>query len=260
MPTAVPGSLRIVPENGWTDPTGIGLAMHNQMHGEFTTMELMSRCSYEHPDLPSDFHLDMSRHASDEARHAEIFAELAAKYDVQYGDYPIYTLTYDGYYDFEPEVAPGSKRELLWRISLRGTIDEGLALDDLAFQAQSRDYLEQHDIAQACRYILADETFHVQGALKWARFLCDGDEEQVVWHRVQAKEFLEHRLRSRRYEFEQSHAQLVAAELDHRRKIAAAQRPSLPFKRVLNSTARRLAGYTDADLQCLAAWGYVDAR
>ncbi|MCB1740218.1 MAG: DUF455 family protein [Gammaproteobacteria bacterium] len=260
MPRAIPGALRTVPMNGWTDPKGIGLAMHNQMHGEFTTMELMSRCAYEHPDMPAAFHLDMTRHAADEARHAGIFAELAARFDVSYGDHPVYTLTYDGYYEFEPACERGSRDELLWRITLRGTIDEGLALDDLAYQADSRSFLEQGEIADACRYILADETFHVQGALKWARHLCGNDEAAVVAAREGAKGFLDLRLNTRRREFEQNHADLVDAELRYRHAVAAAPRPVIPFSRALNVAARRLAGYTDNDLEQLRTWGYVDAR
>ena len=260
LPRAIPGSLRILPCNGWSDPDGIGLAMHNQLHGEFTTMELMSRCLYEHPEMPPAFHVDMARHASDEARHATTFQELAGLYGVQYGDYPIYTLTYDGYYQFEPVCEAGSQKELLWRLILRGTIDEGLALDDLHFQTQSRNFLNQNVIATACQYILADETFHVQGALKWTRHLCDNDETKVIESREEARHFLEHRLFERRLAFEQEYPNAVEDELTYRRKVAKATRPQLPFTRSMNVRARQIAGYTDADLKQIVEWGYVNAE
>lgn len=260
MPRATPGALRLLPKNAWTDPQGIGLAAHNQIHGEFTTMELMSRCLYEHPDMPAAFHLDMARHASDESRHARIFMELAALYDVQYGDYPVYTLTYDAYYEFDPACPMGSKQELLWRLILRGTIDEGLALDDLAYQAKSRDFLDQQKFANACRYILADETFHVQGALKWSRYLCDRNEEQVTQQRETARQFLNTKLCERRLAYEQQHAKQVEEELAYRREVAAAKRPEIPYTRVLNRSARMAAGYTEADINQVLQWGYADAK
>ena len=186
--------------------------------------------------------------------------ELAALYDVQYGDYPVYTLTYDAYYEFDPACPVGSKQELLWRLILRGTIDEGLALDDLAYQAKSRDFLDQQKFANACRYILADETFHVQGALKWSRYLCDRNEEQVTQQRETARQFLNTKLCERRLAYEQQHAKQVEEELAYRREVAAAERPEIPYTRVLNRSARMAAGYTEADINQVLQWGYADAK
>src|SRR5206468_3977748 len=199
---ATPGAMRMVPLDRWTDRAGIGLAMHNQMHGEYTTMELCSRNLYEHPDMPLAFHVEMARQAADEARHALIFQKLAAEHGVRYEDYPIYTLSYDSYYQYAGFHPPGSRGELLWRLLLRGTVDEGLALDDLLFQIRNREHFGQSEIAARLRYVLGDETFHVQAALKWVRFLCQGDEARVVAERERARDFMQGFLFARRYRFE----------------------------------------------------------
>src|SRR5262249_46093647 len=149
------GAMRLIPEDALTDPKGMGLFLHNLINGEYTTMELVSRCLYEHPDLPPPFQMHLARQASDEARHAQTLEGAALHDGVNYCDYPIYTLTYEGYYEFAP-CPPGSKRELLWRLLIRGTIDEGLALDDFAYQVKCREHLGQPLLADLFRYLLAD--------------------------------------------------------------------------------------------------------
>jgi uncharacterized ferritin-like protein (DUF455 family) len=256
----IPGAARIVPIDRWMDRNGIGLAMHNQLHGEYTTMELASRNFYEHPDMPAAFGLDMARQAADEARHALIFEELAAEHDVRYEDYPIYTLTYDGYYEFGGGVPAGSREELLWRLLVRGTIDEGLALDDLRFQIQGREYFNQTHISDRLRYVLSDEMFHVQAALKWTRYLCGNDESRARSERDRVRRFVENMLNVRRLQFERSYPEKVKAEREYASLAAAAVRrlPPLPSSRRLNVQHRKLVGYSEEDLRQVVDWKYVE--
>ena len=44
------------------------------------------------------------------------------------GDFPVNTIGYESIYEF-PEAEHGSRRELLWRLLLRETYQEGMALD-----------------------------------------------------------------------------------------------------------------------------------
>ena len=105
--------------------------LHKELDEEYTTLELIARNSYEHPDMPWAFHRDMARQASDEARHAIMIRRLMTARGFRHGDFPLSTSSYDGIYAFEPCEA-GSRKELLWRMLIRQTFMEGLAIDHLA--------------------------------------------------------------------------------------------------------------------------------
>lgn len=257
MKRAKAGSMRAIPFDSGRDPEGLALFLHNLINGEYTTMELVGRSIYEHPDMPAAFHLHFARQVADEARHARALENALAKLGKKYGDYPIYTLTYDGYYAFDP-CEPGGKRELLWRMLVRGSIDEGLALDDFAFQIERREHLEQPELADLFRYLIVDETFHVQSALKWSRQLCKEDESRVLKEREAANTFVNSMLDARRREFVAAHPNEAMAELVHKRRVAAAEaKDPLPFSRTMNVPMRKAAGYSDRDLQQVVEWGYA---
>jgi uncharacterized ferritin-like protein (DUF455 family) len=256
MHRGVPGSMRLIPLDSSGDPNGIGLHLHNLINGEYTTMELVSRSLYEHADLPKAFHLHMARQAYDEARHAAALERAAAQLGVRYGDYPIYTLTYDGYYAFEP-CEPGSDRELLWRLLLRGTIDEGLAVDDFTFQEKRRRHLGQDGLADLFQALMLDETFHVQVALEWSRYLCAKDEARLLEERSAANDYVMSVLDERRRAFVESHPEEAIDEIRMRRaadRIESAY--ALPFGRTMNLGARKAAGCTDADIGQIVGFGY----
>lgn len=256
MRRGVPGAMRPLPLDSSRDRAGIGLFLHNLIHGEYTTLELASRSLYEHPELPPAFQLQLARQASDEARHARAIEDAAREYGVSYGDYPIYTLTYDGYYQFAP-VEPGSKRELAWRLLVRGTIDEGLALDDFLYQTRRREHLGQPELAELFRYLLADELFHAQAALQGSRQLLGGEEPAIAERELVNRE-VSRMLDHRRREFVLAHPEEAARELEHRREVEVAEsRYPLPFDRVMNLEARREAGFSDRDLEQIVGFGYA---
>ena len=99
--------------------------LHENIDAEVCTMELFARCSYEHPDLPEAFHRDMSRQSSDESRHAAACVALAKHYGVPHGTWATSSDVYRFHYEFA-RCAPGSRRELLWRMLLRSTFQGGL--------------------------------------------------------------------------------------------------------------------------------------
>jgi uncharacterized ferritin-like protein (DUF455 family) len=253
-----PGALRPLPLDSNTDPAGTGLVLHNNINGEYTTMELVSRCSYEYPEMRSDFHLDMARHASDEARHAVAFERLAENYGVRYGDLPVYTYTYDALYQFDrcPE---GSKHELLWRLLLRATVQEGTSLDDLIFQAKRREFLQQYDIADTFRCILADELYHVRGGLKWTRELCNELGKKPLEERELARGLYNVGMLLRRNRFLKEHPDLAAREAAYQKELQEYRRQheiKLPVERVLHKELRKVAGFTDEDIAQAAKWEY----
>jgi uncharacterized ferritin-like protein (DUF455 family) len=258
----IAGALRPVPFDAYMDPKGIGVILHNNINGEYTTMELVARCSYEHPDMPAAFHLDMARHASDEARHALAFERLAASYGVRYGDYAVYTYTYDALYQFDGLLA-GSRDELLWRLLLRATVQEGVSLDDLAYQAKRRAFHGQHEMAFVFSQILADEIFHVQGGLKWTRYLCSQLDRNTVEERERAKDYYELGLARRRLRFLENHPVEARTEAAHVRELQtrrAERKEQIPFQPGLNTVGRRRAGFTEEEIEQAAVWEAANFR
>jgi uncharacterized ferritin-like protein (DUF455 family) len=251
------GSMRPLPLDGLRDPAGIGLILHNNINGEYTTMELMLRCSYEHPDMPAAFHADLARHAADEARHAYAMERIAEKLGVRYGDHPVFVSTYELNYQFEP-CAAGSREELLWRLLLRATVQEGESLDDLAFQARKRTYLGQDELAEMFAAILADEIFHVRSGLKWSQYLCQQLGRDELQERALANEYYNNSLVMRRVAFVQAHPEAAANERSYAMQRQAYQRArgiGLPFDMDFNQATREFAGFSKQDIEQARAWG-----
>lgn len=251
------GAMPPLPLDSLRDPAGIGLFLHNNINEEYTTLELVSRNSYEHPDLPWTFHLAMARQAADEARHARVLERLAAGYGVRYGDYPISVATYDLLYQFAP-CPPGSLRELLWRLLLRSTYQEGLAIDDLAYEVRKRQFLGQPELARAFNYILVDEIFHVENGLKWSRLLSEQLHLDVLAERDAARDYYLALENHSRLQFIVRNPERAIAEAQ--RLQAALDRYDLPFARELNVQLRTLAGFSDAEIQQVRDWGIYPER
>lgn len=245
-----PGALRLLPIHP-RSRKDTGIFLHNFLNEEFATLELIARNSYEHPEMPLAFHRDAARHASDEARHAEIFMRALPNYGVRYGDYPIYTYSYEGEYEFPgTPVEPGSRRELLWRILLRQVVHEGLALDSTPFEIRKREYLRQPELARIFGYILADEVFHAGSGVKWSRYLVDGDEGKFESEREAAFSHYSGRLKVRRLNWGASHIQEAAKEAEDLEELA--RHHKFPFSIEVNVAARAKAGYSEADIRRMA--------
>jgi uncharacterized ferritin-like protein (DUF455 family) len=254
------GALRSIPEDPLRDPKGIGVFLHSFINEEFTTMELICRNTYEHPAMPWEFHVDMARHAADEARHARILMRAAADYRVKYGDYPVYVSSYEAQYEFEP-CTRGSKKELLWRILLRQTFHEGLALDSIAFEVRKRRFLRQPELVRAFEFLLADEVFHAQSGLTWSRYLCNDDQTKVIREREAAHTYFLKRIKLGRARFIAENPQKAVDEVIHleniEKKYGQVGKDRLPFHRTVNTRARRLAGFSDEEIRQVVNWGYV---
>jgi len=248
------GGLKKIPIDGLRNRKDIGLFLHGFLNEEYLTMELICRNIYEHPDMPWQYHMDMARHASDEARHAKIIERAASHYGVKYGDYPIYVASYEGQYEFQP-CPPGSKKELLWRILLRQTFHEGLALDSLAFEVKKRKFLRQPELAQIFSYLLMDEVFHAQSGLKWSRYLCDGDPKKAMQEREIAHNYFVDMIKVARAVFVAENEEAALEEIKVLKM--ATKNYDLPFHRTLNVQGRKDAGFLDEELSQIVEWGYV---
>ncbi len=147
---------------------------HRMFDEEITTMELFARCSYEHPDMPEEFHWAMARQASDESRHAQSCLDILGEIGGAYGESEISTGVYDFHYEYAP-CEPGSKKELQWRLLLRSGFEEALSLDGFVYQVKKRDYYEEGFISRVLEAIMADEIHHVRSGWRWSTVLADGD-------------------------------------------------------------------------------------
>jgi uncharacterized ferritin-like protein (DUF455 family) len=250
-----PGSLGLFPADPLHDRRDIGMLLHKELDEEYTTLELMARNSYEHPDMPWAFHRDMARQASDEARHAIMIARLMTSRGFRHGDFALSTSSYDGIYAFEPCEA-GSRKELLWRILIRQTFMEGLAIDHLAYEIERRRSVGQSDIATVFDYILRDEVFHAQSGLRWSRELLGSNAEAALKERAEAMRYFTARAEAAREVFvmdnlDEAMRELAAIEISKERRGG-----KLPERR-LYRTGRLQAGYTEDDILQVLAWGYA---
>ena len=250
-----PGSLGVLPVDPLHDPRDIGMFLHKELDEEYTTLELIARNSYEHPGMPWAFHRDMARQASDEARHAIIIARLLAARGFRHGDFALSTSSYDGLYEFEP-CAPGSRQELLWRLLIRQTFEEGLAIDNLAYEIERRRAAGQTDIATALEYILRDEVFHAQSGLRWSRELVGQEPNAVAQARGQAIAYLTQRAEGARENFVMENLDEAMGELSAIEAGKERRGGKLP-DRPLNRTGRVQAGFNDEDIRQILFWGYA---
>jgi len=249
------GSYGLLPVDPLYDPQDIGSFLHVELDEEYTTLELIARNSYEHPDMPWQFHRDMARQASDEARHAQLITRLLASRGFRHGDFEVSTSSYDSLYEFEP-CAPGSRQELLWRMLIRQTFMEGLALDNLAFEIRRRQAAGQTDIAAVFEYILRDEVFHAQSGLRWSRELLDSEPQAMVQARQAAVRYYTERAETIREHFVLNNLDKAMEELEAveaGKQLRGGRAPDRP----INLTGRKQAGFTDQDIQQVIAWGYA---
>lgn len=249
------GSLGLFPVDPLHDQRDVGMFLHKELDEEFTTLELMARNSYEHPDMPWAFHRDMARQASDEARHAVMITRLMTARGVRHGDFALSTSSYDGIYAFEPCPA-GSRKELLWRMLIRQTFMEGLAIDHLAYEIDRRRSVGQTDISTVFEYIVRDEVFHAQSGLHWSRELLGSDSDAVLKERDEAMRYFTEVAEAARESFVMENLDEAMRELATIEAGKERRGGRLP-ERPLNRTGRLQAGYTEDDIAQVVSWGYA---
>jgi len=249
------GALGVVTVDAVAEPMDVAGFLHVDLDEEYATVELIARNSYEHPEMPWEFHLDMARHAADEARHALVVERLLNDRGFSYGDFPIRTSSYDGLYEFSP-CEPGSTKELLWRMLIRQTFMEGLAIDSLAHDVRRRTAAGQHDISRAMDYLLRDEVFHAGSGLKWSSHLLGGDRRAVLQERYEAVTHFTTESEAIRADFVMNNLEQAMAELE-RIEEGRRRRGGKDLEHPLNRVGRVQAGYTDDEILQILSWGYV---
>jgi hypothetical protein len=234
------------------EPEDISAELNDNVMAELSAMELLARCSYEHPDLPWTSHMALAAHVADEARHAAIFRRLLAGGGFSEATLPQHAANYEFGYSF-PECEPGSKRELIWRLLIMCTVLEALAVDKLPVEIATRDVLGQTDFARALDYVSIDELFHTENGLRLTRQLC----EKYCFDPMLERELVHGRFFGRQRNVRAVY--LAADRARAEREIAILEGPDpdgIPFESRTEVELRRRASFTDEECEQVDRWGY----
>ncbi len=230
--------------------------LNDNVMAELSALELLCRCSYEHPELPWSSHLALARHIADEERHAAIFRRLLVERGYDEGELLQHGANYEFAYEF-PECEPGSAHELVWRLLILCTVLEALAIDKLPVEIASRDWLGQSDIARALDYISTDELFHTENGLRLTRQLC----EQHGLHPMLERERVHGRFFGRQYAVRAAYLQADPERAAREIEILEGRDPDdMPFTSRTEVDLRRRASFTDEECEQVERWGYNPRR
>lgn len=230
--------------------------LNNDVMAELSALELMCRCSYEHPELPWSSHIGMARHAVDEARHAAIFRRMLFEHGFDESQLNQHAANYEWAYEYD-EAPPGSPRELLWRFLVLGTILEALAVDKLPVEVGSRDWVEQYDMARALDYISTDELFHIENGQRLSQRICDQHgfdpilERELVHGAFFGKQY------AVRFPYLDADPERAAAEIE---ALEAPDPDGMPYKSRTEVERRLRSGFTIEECHQVEAWGYNPIR
>jgi uncharacterized ferritin-like protein (DUF455 family) len=230
--------------------------LNDNVMAELCALELLCRCSYEHPDQPWPVLLAMARHATDEARHAAIFRRLMRDNGIDEQELTQHGANYEYGYEF-PECEPGSEREMVWRLLILCTVLEALAIDKLPVEIGGRDWVGQTEFARALDYIAADELFHAENGLRLTRRLCDqlGLDPNLERERVHGRFF--GRQRDIRLEY------LLADPARAEAEIAILEAPDpdgVPYVSRTEVELRLRSSFTIDECEQVERWGYNPVR
>ena len=230
--------------------------LNDNVMAELCALELLCRCSYEHPEQPWAAHLALARHATDEARHAAIFRRLLVDQGIDESVLPQHGANYEHGYQF-PECEAGSDRELVWRLLVLCTVLEALAIDKLPVEIGGRDWVAQSEFARALDYIANDELFHTENGLRLTRRLC---------HELGLDPILERERVHGRFFGSQRDACLAYLAADSNRaatEIALMEAPDpdgVPYVSRTEVELRLRASFTIDECEQVERWGYNPVR
>ena len=248
----IPGAWVAQSENPFHIAADYAVYLINWIASEYVTLEMVARNSYEHPDMPWEFHWDMLNQTYDEGRHTHIFRSICRKCKVRQEILPITTLTYEKSYQFDG-VAPNSRKELMWRLLIQNTREIG-PIQNFNVEVKFRKQEGQMELARLYDILMHDEGQHIQWALKWIRYFND-DEGTLVEERKKAEDA--RGIGDRREKFVKQYPgwHQKEAEIWNRREQLAIDLGKRKF--LVREHYRRL-GVTDDDLQAMIDMGYIE--
>ena len=248
----IPGARAHLRERSRTTDEDIAGELNDNVMAELCALELLARCSYEHPDEAWSFHVALARHVADEERHAAIFRRLLVQRGFDESTLLQHGANYEWAYEF-PECEVGGKRELLWRILVMCTVLEALAVDKLPVEIGTRDWLDQPDIARALDYISVDELFHTENGLRLTRGIAQRHEFDTMLERERVHGRFFGRQRDERARYLAEDPERASREID----ITEGPDPdAMPFTSQTEVALRRRSGFTDEECRQVDRWGY----
>ena len=144
-----------------TEPEEQKRFFHGLMDAALCAAELTARSSHEHPEMPWDFNVDMTRQTWDEIRHAEVIDRLmATELGCHWGDYPV------GFNRFRSVYA----RDLPGRLALLDRAGEDSGTWRQSERRKVLIELGQHALAHTLDYLVADERPHVDSGVRWGTY------------------------------------------------------------------------------------------
>lgn len=230
--------------------------LNDNVMSELCALELLCRCSYEHPRQPWPRHLAMLRQATDEARHAAIFRRELAREGFSEERLPQHATNYEFAYQF-PECRVGSTRELLWRLLVLCTVLEALAIDKLPVEIGRRDWVGQARFARILDYIACDELFHAENGLRLTRQLCEELGLDPLLERERAHGRFFGGQRDIRLKYLAEDPERASREI----AILEAEDPDgVPYQARTEVDRRLRASFTLDDCEQVERWGYSQMR
>ena len=257
----VPGSLRWIITDHLMNQADLGRYLHSLAENSLCTAELASRNSYEHPDMPLRFHLDMVRQAQSDLEFATQLSTAATQACGAQSPDAFSVDPFCNEYAFDP-VTPGSRHELLWRLLVKQTLHQGLTLDAFVFETKRRQYVGQDDLSELFAAMSVAEFESVRAGVQWTHRVAVELNSSVIDERHTAHTFYCQRLAQRRNDFVQTYPHLALKELraieesSTRQRLLERQR-TIPIKRRLEGKLREAAGFTSKEIQQVIEWGYV---
>jgi uncharacterized ferritin-like protein (DUF455 family) len=208
---------------------------HDLVFSEVEALDLFGQYVYLFSQFPWDFHREAARIAWDEARHVELLMNVLERYGGRIGQFPAKAPGYEEFYRTEGVM------EQLIQVNV---ISEGEVSTDT--QTQHRDAFRQmgDELSAILKdYEMADEVVHGRFGLKWSRWLAEqtGEDYEAAYQRAQAS------VEAFKAEYAEEGAgdspiPLVRIGLDE-----------TPDKRRVNTTAKRLAGFSQEEIDRMAA-------
>lgn len=206
-------------------------SLHRHYNTEVQSLEIAAQSLVDFPDAPWELRLQWARQAWDEARHARLVARQLAAQGGRPGEFPV--INYDwGVACALPTYAA--------RLAVQNRTVEAGEMDLLRALRDSWEEAGDADTAATMDGILADEIQHVRFANEWVRRAAAAD-PRVLMQVGAAMAFL----REVTAAFTPPAGERNASGFE----IAAFERSAFP----INREDRRLAGFTDGDLDQLAA-------
>lgn len=216
--------------------------VHDLIFSEVEALDIFGHYVYAFAgtEFPWEFHRAAARIAWDEARHVELLLNVLERYNGTVGEFPAKAPGYEEYLRQDSTVE---------KLIMVNVIAEGEVSTDT--QTQHRDaFRELGDELSATLkdYEMADEVVHGRFGLIWSRWLAERTGED--WSRAYQNAFqaLE--------EFKNQHDDEGGESPIPLIRLGADETGS---KRVMNVEAKRLAGFTDEEIERMRAQSTVEA-